>query len=588
MSQQAIREQWFDGQAQANAITCWLNCYLREFALPRGQVDLNYRGRDKPAGLGQGSGKLVHFRFAQPGFGLIARAKRISRLGRCEYVGSPYIKRPGEPWRTVDAASLVHFLLDLLAPECGFNHELLAQAANSVVITKHLLLRATQAQKSGDAMVDAEQAMIWGHALHPTPKSREGVDIEPTIACSPEARTQFPLHWFRIDPRLLQGQGPDMRAVLTQLSGDECLYPCHPWEAERVLANPVLQQARAMGLIEPLGPHGEALAPTSSVRTMHHPQLDYFLKLSIHVRLTNCVRKNAWYELESAVALTRLLSEAWQDVRHRVPGFDVLVEPAATTLDFSSVGSFDETNVRELHESFGILYRESFQPLVRERHRPQMAGALFAFDRHGNSVGHGLVQRYARQQGGSDARAAETWFRAYARCLLDGVWLAFFQHGIVLEPHLQNTLIGFDHHLPSRVWVRDLEGTKLVAEQWPAERLRSFSARARDSVLYPRDLGWKRVAYCALVNNLAEAMFHLAAGDVALEDRLWLAVAQITAEWQQRFGRQPLLQGVIDGVAIPSKNNLRTRLFKRADRDSDYTDVPNPISAWAAASREAA
>jgi len=587
MSQQAIREQWFDAQAQANAITCWLNCYLREFALPRGQADLDYRGRDRPVGLGQGSDKLVQLQFAQPGFGLIARAKRISRLGRCEYVGSPYIKRPGEPWRAVDAASLVHFLLDRLAPECGFNHELLAQTANSVMITKYLLLRAAQAQESGDAMVDAEQAMIWGHALHPTPKSREGVDIEQALACSPEARTQFPLYWFRIDPRLLQGQGPDVRAVLTQLSGEKSLYPCHPWEAERVLANPVLQQARALGLIEPLGPRGEALAPTSSVRTMHHPRLDYFLKLSIHVRLTNCVRKNAWYELESAVALTRLLSEAWQDVRDRAPGFDVLVEPAATTLDFSSVGSVDETNVRELHESFGILYRESFPPLVRERHRPQMAGALFAFDRHGNSVGQALVQRYASQQGGSYARAAETWFLAYARYLLDGVWLAFFQHGIVLEPHLQNTLIGFDHDLPSRVWVRDLEGTKLVAEQWPAERLESFSARARDSVLYPRDLGWKRVTYCALVNNLAEAMFHLAAGDVELEDRLWLAVAQTATQWQQRFGHQPLLQGVIAGVAIPSKNNLRTRLFKRADRDSDYTNVPNPILAWAA-SQEAA
>jgi len=376
---------------------------------------------------------------------------------------------------------------------------------------------------------------------------------------------------------LLQGHGTDVRRVLAELSGEEHRYPCHPWEVERVLANPLMQAACRQGWIEPLGVLGEALAPTSSVRTMYHPRADYFLKLSIHVRLTNCVRKNAWYELESAVALTGLLSKAWDDVRNRVPGFDVLAEPAATTLDFGAFADGDEASARELGESFGILYRDNFSSELRERFRPQVAGTLFAHDRHGNSVCREWVEREARRQGCDYPRAAEAWFQAYARCLLDGVWLAFFEHGIVLEPHLQNTLVGFDQGLPARVWVRDLEGTKLVAEQWPAERLKMLSERARASVQYPRELGWKRVAYCALVNNLAEAMFHLTAGDAELEDRLWSTIARIAGDWQQRFGHQPLLQGLIDGAPLPSKNNLRTRLFKRADRDSDYTALPNPI-----------
>jgi len=106
-------------------------------------------------------------------------------------------------------------------------------------------------------------------------------------------------------------------------------------------------------------------------------------------------------------------------------------------------------------------------------------------------------------------------------------------------------------------------------------------------VHYSRELGWKRVGYCALVNNLAEAMFHLAAGDAALEGRLWHSIARIAGDWQQRFGHQPLLQGLTDGAPLPSKNNLRTRLFKRADRDSDYTELPNPIGVRIS-SREAA
>jgi siderophore synthetase component len=575
MLQQAMLEQWYDGQAQAQAIACWLNCYLREFALPRNEAELDYRGNDRPMSLRRDVGRLIAIRFAQPGYRLLVQATRISRLGRAEYLGAPYLKVPGEPWRCADATALVHFLLDRLAPECGFNHALLAQSTNSVEITRRLLKHAAQTQETGDVLLDAEQGMPWGHALHPTPKSREGVDIEQVLACSPEARTLFSLFWFRIDPRLLHQRGTDVRASLSQLAGDEHCYPCHPWEAARVLENPLFRKARAVGWIEPLGPRGTAMWPTSSVRTLYHPQLDYFLKLSIHVRLTNCVRKNAWYELESAVALTSLLAPVWEDVRHRVPGFDVLPEPAATTLDFSAFGDSPEAE-RELGESFGILYRDNFPALLRERYRPQMAGSLFARDRNGDSICRRLLQRQA-QSHGSYAHVVENWFEAYARLLLDGVWLAFFKHGTVLEPHLQNTLIGFDRGLPTRVWIRDLEGTKLVAEQWPANRLTQLSAHARESVHYPRALGWKRISYCALVNNLAEAMFHLADGDEILEARLWQCVARIAEDWQRVHGEQPLLRGLLNGETLPSKNNLRTRLFQRADRDADYTDLPNPI-----------
>ena len=580
MSQQAMHEQWYAAQAEAQAIANWLNCYLREFALPHGQADMDYRGLDRPAGLALAEGKLLRIGFGQPGYALCVRLGYGSRLGRCTYASVPYLKTPGEAWRCADARGTIHFLLERLTPACGFNAELLAQSDNSIAITRHLLQRSAASRASGDALIDAEQGMLWGHAMHPTPKSREGVPLEQVLACSPEVRTGFPLYWFRIDPRLLRVLGRDVRATLADVAGGEHLYPCHPWEVERMLAHPLLQQAQERGWIEPLGTRGAALQPTSSVRTLYRADLDYFLKMSIHVRLTNCVRKNAWYELESAVAITELLEPVWRDVGERVPGFGVLLEPAATTLDFSALGG-DEEAQRELAESFGILYRDNLGALVRERYHPQVAGALFTTDRHGASVCKSMLRQAASAAG--YPRAAIAWFEAYAGLLLDGVWLAFFRHGVVLEPHLQNTVIGFDRGMPSRVWVRDLEGTKLVEERWPASRLGGLSERARQSVHYSQALGWKRVAYCALVNNLAEAIFHLADGDPALEDRLWDVIGATARRWQERFGAQPLLQGLQQGEPLPSKNNLRTRLFKRADRDSDYTYLPNPIHPQTAA-----
>lgn len=578
MPKYAIHEQWLDGQAQAHAIGCWLNCYLREFALPQGQADLDYRGRDRPSGFAAGPGRWLRIGFDDSGYAVLARAARVSRLGRAEYAGAPYLKRPGEPWRCADAQALAAFLLDRLAPAEGFNHELLAQSGNSIAVTRCLLECAARTAASGDPVVDAEQSLLWGHALHPTPKSREGVDLACIPGCSPEARARFPLYWFRVDPRLWRGRGRDVSGVLAQLSGGTDLYPCHPWEAARVLAHPLMQRARARGWVEPVGPLGEPMWPTSSVRTLYHPRSPYFLKLSIHVRLTNCVRKNAWYELESAVALTALLAPVWREVERAVPGFSVLAEPAATTLEFGDAGD-DPAAARELSESFGIVYRDNFAPDERERLRPTVAAALFAFDLRGASICRARLQEQARACGRGYAEAAEAWFAAYARCLLHGVWYAFFRHGVVLEPHLQNTSIGFERGWPTHVWVRDLEGTKLVGGHWSPTHLQPLSPRAQASVRYPRELGWKRVSYCALVNNLGEAVFHLAGGEPLLEDRLWRTVAAIAREWQQRFGRQPLLEALLDGAPLAAKNNLRTRLLRRPDRESDYTLLPNPMAA---------
>ncbi|MET7141199.1 iron transporter [Xanthomonas sp. PPL139] len=579
MSPLPMHDPWYDSLAQAQAITCWLNCYLREVALGRGLADFDYRGLDRP-GVAAAGERWLRLQFPS-GATLCVRLAHADGLGRCRFASAPYLKADGRPWHCLDAEALVRLLLQELSEgEQAPNLELLAQSANSIAITAQLLRQAEVASPTGEALIDAEQSMLWGHAFHPTPKSREGVPLEQVLACAPEARSAFPLFWFRIDPRLYRAQGDDVRATLAQAGGGADLYPCHPWEAERVLAHPLLRQAQARGWIEPLGERGLALRPTSSVRTLYHADLDHFLKLSVHVRLTNCVRKNAWYELESAVALTRLLAPDWQALAQRVPGFHVLLEPAATDLDFSALEA-DAQACRELGESFGVLYRQAIPAAQRARYRPQVAGALFTHDARGQPACAAALQALAKRSGSSVEAATATWFRAYAQLLLDGVWSAWFGYGIVLEPHLQNTVFGCEEGLPTQVWIRDLEGTKLLPSSWPAARLPGMSETARQSLYYSAERGWNRIAYCALVNNLAEAIFHLADGHDRRERQLWQIVGDIARRWQQRHGAQPALQALLDGAPLPAKNNLRLRLLQRADRHADYSFLPNPIGSAA-------
>uniref|UniRef100_UPI002FCC191A ferric iron reductase n=1 Tax=Pseudomonas sp. TaxID=306 RepID=UPI002FCC191A len=155
-----------------------------------------------------------------------------------------------------------------------------------------------------------------------------------------------------------------------------------------------------------------------------------------------------------------------------------------------------------------------------------------------------------------------------------------FRRGVVLEPHLQNTLLGFDADgLPCRVWIRDLEGTKLVPDHWTPEQLGHLGERTRASLYYDADKAWKRVAYCALVNNLGEAIFHLAGTDADLEKRLWRQIAELLERHCRQLGDPHALRELCAGAPLPSKENFMTRLFLRADREAGYTALPNPLTA---------
>jgi len=292
------------------------------------------------------------------------------------------------------------------------------------------------------------------------------------------------------------------------------------------------------------------------------------------VRLTNCIRKNAWYELESAVYLSERLEASFKRLEQRYPAFRIMREPAATSLDFSTLAtSGQEAEKRHLQECFGLLYRENLTYDDRRQYDIVMAGAVFAWDRNGESLLTPRIHALATQRYISYQQAALLWLSAYLEVILPGILDAFFDEGIIFEPHLQNTLIGLGEGIPQKVWIRDLEGTKLDPILWPRYQLEGLSERARESIYYTRDKGWNRIAYCLLINNLSEALFHLADGDRHLEQLGWDLLANKLSVWSH----QPEIAAMLAGHAIPSKNNLRTRLLQRADKQSDYTLTAHPL-----------
>jgi len=467
-----------------------LNCLVREVSGPAGRV------RD------DGDRLAID----------LAHTTLTARLTRPSHGPSPRLAGPF----TADGADLGwREVAELVAAELARrtgadNPEFLRQVASS-----HEAMRAFERSGPPDLglrpLLASEQSLRTGHRFHPSPKSRQG---EPSawLPYAPEAGARFPLRLLGVDPELLDGAGD-----FSALAGPDVL-PVHPWQWRLLQERPLLQKALARGLLRDLG-EGEEAVPTSSVRTVFVPSSGVFAKFSLDVRITNCVRKNAWYELAAAPVLTRMMKP--------LLGEDLLGEPAYRTVALAD---------RSLYEGLGVILREGAPE------NALLAAALA--DPHGGFLPVGI-----------DPVA---YWEAYVQAVAVPVLRLFFEHGVVLEPHLQNVLIvpGPDS-VPIRAIFRDLEGTKLL----PGWRLDGLPRRVRESVTYDEERGWNRVAYCLFVNHLAELAATLADRDPDCEPVLWKTAAHLL----EGFSGHRRMREVLEGAPLPAKANLLAR-WKTARR----------------------
>jgi siderophore synthetase component len=195
------------------------------------------------------------------------------------------------------------------------------------------------------------------------------------------------------------------------------------------------------GLLTDLGEGSRAVVPTASVRTVYDPAADVFCKFSLNVRITNCLRKLAWYELPGAVVLNRRLAPVFAELGRKFPGTVLLGEPGYRTAALAS---------RDAYEGLAVIVREG----VRARIAPDLTPLLAA----------SLTEPAGGLFDGRDDDWLLGWWQSYVRIVAPPVLDAFFGYGVVLEPHLQNVLVGVDgDSRPVQAVFRDLEGTKLVS-----------------------------------------------------------------------------------------------------------------------------
>ncbi|WP_182907726.1 IucA/IucC family siderophore biosynthesis protein [Microbispora sp. H13382] len=523
--------------AEEAALGALLRCWLREVGGPRGDV--------------RATGPHLTLRVA----GTPVRVRVRGGIA-LRFDGPPEQLAEGR-WRPLDLPSLVALVEAELD---GGNEEFAAQVRAGREAVAAILAARARAVPPADPWLASEQALVAGHPFHPAPKAREG---DGWLDYAPETHARFAPRLLGVRADLVAQEGDT--TALDAFGGAPEGYvalPAHPWQLDLLAAD--LRGPLADGRLVDLGPGPRAVVPTSSVRTVYDPGSGMCLKFSLDVRITNCVRKNAWYELSGAVELTRRLGPVFDRLARRFPGTRWLPEPGYRS---AALGT-------RLLEGLGVIVRTGPWAVCGPGTTPVLAGALAA---GADGVPEAVLAR----------RAADpvAWWEAYVERVAYPVLDAFFRHGVALEAHVQNVLVGFDAGgWPVEAVFRDLEGTKLIAGR---HDLTGLPGAVAGPLSYDAARGWNRVAYCLFVNHLAEVAATVAdraAATVAdtadgVLRALWAAARETLGRYVEDHAAGPAepLTRLLAGAPLPAKANLGVRWARAADRTAGYVPVPNPL-----------
>jgi siderophore synthetase component len=554
-----------------------LNCLIREVAapedqawedgghlviqLPRSGVTLRARLRRPSAGIGPRTAREVQVR--QEGTWRDIGWRRLADLIAAELTMATGTVNAEFVSQVRDGHAAFAAILAARAERLGRSeHQVLNGSVLGGVAGAGAGGAGTAGAGGGDrieAYLASEQALVAGHRFHPSPKTRPGAPRD-WLRYAPEAGARFPLRFLAVREETLAEEGDG--SALDRLGGPvpppgTRLLPVHPWQFRLMTPQPWLRRAMDRGLLTDLGEGSREVVPTASVRTVYDPVADVFCKFSLNVRITNCLRKLAWYELPGAVVLTRWLAPVFAELGRKFPGTIVLGEPGYRTAALAC---------RDAYEGLAVIVREGVRARIAPDVTPLLAASL-------TEPAGGLFD-------GRDGDWLLGWWQAYVRIVAPPVLDAFFGHGVVLEPHLQNVLVGVDGDgRPVQAVFRDLEGTKLVSSRHGA-LLAGLPPGIARGLAYDARRGWDRVAYCLLVNHLAEVAAAIAdrcAPAAECERELWRQARQVLTEAAAEHGWPPELRAVLAGVPLPGKANLRLRWYRDADRKAEYIPVPNPL-----------
>jgi siderophore synthetase component len=459
---------------------------------------------------------------------------------------------------------------------------------------------------------ETEQALIFGHHLHPNPKSRQGFLDQELPIYAPECKGKFALYYFRAHNSIVV-EGSTLAKSTTELikselwtdamvseefkntycaTDDYSLIPVHPWQAAWLKHSPKVQQLLEQGLLQDLGQHGKDYLPTSSIRTVYNAESDFMFKLSLNVKITNSVRGNLYKELERGLEVSRILEgEIGKNLRDRFPNFDIIRDPAFITIPLEAKESGFATILRAnpFKQESAVLpiSPQSINATNANTNANTDATCLIALCQDA-ITGEGsrlaqIIQTLAEQENRSSQEVSLDWFNRYLTVSVKPILWLYFTYGIAVEAHQQNSVLQLQAGYPQRFFYRDNQGYYYRRSMHALLNTILPGIGEKSETICEDAVVDERLIYYLFINNIFGLINAFGVAELVDERSLIDQLRSVLAEFADTLTTGSLLLELLHQPTLKGKANLFTR-FHNLDElvgpvatQSVYVETNNPL-----------
>lgn len=594
------------------SVRSFLNSLMREWAgwsiVPAGAAEPVRESVSEPGAAP--AGRVL--RVPLPGRGSVVEIALVHLSGVGQHVFRLPLRehRAGAPVRTMafpDFAAAVANEPDIVGPSAARAAPIfLRRVFQSLAAVEDVLARVPAPglfMHRDPSFLEAERALRFGHAVHPTPRSRDEFTPDDARRFAPEYGRGFPLRWWSAAPEAvahgssreagaaelaagLAAEDPAVDRQILAASRGRVLLPMHPWQAARLALDPGIDALFRSGRLADHGHSGAPWYATTSLRSLYAPHARFMLKHSLSLRLTNSLRLIEDIECERGLVADALLrSPVGAAIAARWPRFHILGEPAYLALRGADGAVLPQTIV---------ALRDN--PFRGAGQRP--AAVLAALceiypDGRGSALADTILRIAERGDHGGDTDApALRWSERFLDAAVGPLLELQCDFGLLFGAHQQNLVLGLEDGWPAETFFRDCQGTGYVREFLPALAEAAPGLEFGAGHLFSSEEAARIMTYYLVVNSVFAVIGAIAIAGLAREDALIRCLRRFVQALAERDLRdKTCLRTLLDGPTLGAKGNFMI-CFRNLNENTDVTDplasyvgLPNPLAVRSAEAR---
>ncbi|OEF23398.1 GNAT family N-acetyltransferase [Vibrio rumoiensis] len=455
-------------------------------------------------------------------------------------------------------------------------------------------------QSSG--FIASEQALIGGHSMHPAPKSCEPLSRKEQHAYLPEFSQSFSIEWFAVHPDYVVSQGVqhDVFSTMKQLLMDSLVLDCAESNEELMAIPNSIEQGWLALPMHPLQAQAwreskeakhlaehvidcqlstQGWTATSSSRAIYHPKLNWMLKVSLPVKLTNSLRLLTEKEAKRGIQFSQLLdSNTGKEMLQRMPTTEFLQEPVWCSIQNQQGECLDLPLV--------CLRENVFYNSAHTKPQSDKAANTYLLATVNQNIDNSCqigtwVKQYSLQKNISIIDAANQWLSHFLDNVIEPLCIARSDYGIVLLAHQQNILLEVSDNLPIGMKYRDCQGIGLT--DIALNRFSSVFNGLKPEYFVQKNKVNPYLAYYLIGNTLLNTITAIAADHGIKEQLLWrICQHKFSALRQAHPKDSSFYDYLLDSPTLYWKRNFLCFLsdFNEAtlpDPSKIYCDISNPF-----------